>query len=394
MAGAAPARPRPPSVLYVASSAELYGSDLALLRTVRAHLEGGGSAAVALPADGPLAALLRAAGAGVGIAPIGVLRRRLMRPAGVLRLGADLAGSVRPLVALGRAVSADLVHSNSSAVVSGAVVARILRRPHVVSVREDLGGRGGAVPALLSRLGADRAVAVSETVRRTLLARRPGLEPRLRVVVDGVDTERFTALPDRAAARAALGLDPAGPVVGMLARIKDWKGQTVLVEALAHMGEVGARTQLLLAGDVYPGDEDHLARVRAAILRSGVGERVHLVGFVADPAPVLAAADVLAAPSTIPEPYGLAVVDALCAGVPVVASAAGGHLQTVRDGIDGLLVPAADPVALGRALTELLGDADRLRRMGEAARAGRHRFDAAAGHARLAAVYAELVPPR
>src|SRR5439155_17182611 len=139
------------------------------------------------PGPGPLRERLVAGGAEVRTLPLAVLRRRLMRPTGVARLGWDLARSLPPLVALGHAVEADLVHSSSSAVVSGAVAARLLRRPHVVTVREDLGLPGGAVPALLLQLGTRRVVAVSRSVEDGLLRRRPRLAGRVRVVADGVD---------------------------------------------------------------------------------------------------------------------------------------------------------------------------------------------------------------
>jgi glycosyltransferase involved in cell wall biosynthesis len=252
--------------------------------------------------------------------------------------------------------------------------------------------RGGAIPAFLMRIGADRVVAMSESVRTGLLVHQPRLAGRTRVVIDGVDTERFVTLPSVRGARQQLALDPDMPVVAMAARIKHWKGQWLLVKSLASMGDAGHRVQLLLAGDVYPGDEAHLEELQQAIAKANAADRIHLPGFILDPTLVFAAADILAAPSTLPEPLGLAVIDALTAGVPVVASALGGHLETVRDEIDGLLVAPGDETALGQAIARLIDD-DRLRlQLAEAARRDRGRFDWAKGHERLTAIYLEVLP--
>ncbi|HEV3125093.1 MAG TPA: glycosyltransferase, partial [Candidatus Dormibacteraeota bacterium] len=151
--------------------------------------------------------------------------------------------------------------------------------------------------------------------------------------------------------------------------------------------------QLLLAGDVYSGDERHLEELRNDIARAGLGERVRLPGFCAEPQLVLAAADVLVAPSTTawPEGYGLAVVDALCAGVPVIASAHGGHLEIVRDGVDGLLVPPDDVDALAGAIRRMLDDADLRHAMARAALRDRTRFAMERGHQELWRIYDEVI---
>src|SRR5205807_10236378 len=142
--------------------------------------------------------------------------------------------------------------------------------------------------------------------------------------------------------------DPRGASVSMLARRRGWRGQEGLVEALARLGRAAPAVQLVLAGDIYPGDEPIGAALRRQVELAGLQHRVVFPGF-ADPQDVLAVSDIIVSPSTRPEPFALAVIDALCAGRPVIASAHGGHLEQVRDGVDGLLVPPGDAGALAEA---------------------------------------------
>jgi glycosyltransferase involved in cell wall biosynthesis len=349
---------------------------------VRANLSRAGWAAVALPVPGPLVGRLRQAGAEVLVIPMAVMRRRLANPGGIAGLALGLS-SIPALAAWTRAREVDLVHSNTSTVLSGAVLARLSRRPHVLTVREDLRRSGGELVARALRAAPGPLVAISETVRDSIAVRDAALASRTVVVRDGVSRMKFDNLPGRAAARRQLGLDDDSLVVATIAMLKPWKGQLLLVEAAHRLAD--PRLQLLIPGAAPLGDEAYEARLRLAV--EGLPRRAVVTGVAVDPAIILAAADVIAAPSTSPEPYGLGVVDALVAGRPVIASAHGGHLETVRHGIDGLLVPPRDVPAVVEAIRRLLDDGDLRRRLGEAGRAGGARFDPEPGHAALWAVY-------
>jgi glycosyltransferase involved in cell wall biosynthesis len=147
----------------------------------------------------------------------------------------------------------------------------------------------------------------------------------------------------------------------------------------------------MIAGDAYPGEEARapsLARLRDEL---GLGERLQLLGFRPDTGAVLAAADVVAVPSTRPDPFPNSALEALAAGRPVVASNAGGLPEMVRDGETGVLVPPGDHRALASALRALADDPDRRARMGASAAADvAARFSLGAMLDGVGAVYAEL----
>ncbi|HEX8208318.1 MAG TPA: glycosyltransferase, partial [Solirubrobacteraceae bacterium] len=170
--------------------------------------------------------------------------------------------------------------------------------------------------------------------------------PQAQVLHDGL---AFDVRPmDRAAARAALGLPGDVVVCAVLGRISVWKGQDVLIRALAE--EPAADIVALVCGAAWPGEERRERELRELSGRLGVGGRVRLLGFRDDLDVILGAADAVVVPSTHPDPLPNAALEAAAAGRCVVAAAHGGLTEIVRDGETGLLVEPGDPAALAAAL--------------------------------------------
>lgn len=191
---------------------------------------------------------------------------------------------------------------------------------------------------LLGRRG--RIVTPSEALARYLTDHVRVPYGRVEVVPNGVDTARFAPAPH----------PPRDPVTAVwLGLMVPVKRLDVLVAALADVP--GLRAVLAGAGPSAPAP----------------APRVELPGFVADPAPLLAGADLFVLPSAA-ENCPLALLQAMASGLPVVASRVGGIPEIVRDGTDGLLVPPGDPAALAAALKTLVADAGLRERMGNAAR--------------------------
>ncbi|MGI5240843.1 glycosyltransferase [Dactylosporangium sp. CA-139066] len=195
----------------------------------------------------------------------------------------------------------------------------------------------------------DRVVAQCRDEIRELV--RMGV-PRARIALipSGVDGSRFTPHGPQA---------PAGPATRRLlssGRLVERKGFAELIRALPLVP--GAECVIVggpPAGEL--GAHPEAARLRRVAEECGVADRVHLTGQApaADMPRWYRTADLVAA---VPwyEPFGLTVLEAMACGRPVVATAVGGHLDTVVDGVTGDLVPPRDPVALGRALRRLLDD--------------------------------------
>jgi glycosyltransferase involved in cell wall biosynthesis len=210
----------------------------------------------------------------------------------------------------------------------------------------------------------DAVVATCRDEVAELLA--DGADPaRLHVVPCGVELDRFgTSGPPPG---APLPWRPGAVRLLWVGRLVERKGVETLVEALALLPEA----ELVVAGGPPDGrlaDDPHVRRLRDAGERAGVLPRLHLVGRVphAQAAGLMRAADVLL---TVPwyEPFGIVPLEAMACGTPVVASAVGGMLDTVEDGVTGLLVPPRDAPAVARAVRRLVGDPLVLARFGAAA---------------------------
>jgi len=195
--------------------------------------------------------------------------------------------------------------------------------------------------------------------------RAKGYRGDLRLIPLGVDPAVFAPRPpaERLPLCAALGLDPARPVIGYLGRLHPEKGIRVLLEAVA--GLPGAQLALL-------GDGPQRAALAAAAAAGGLAGRVHFFGAVPRPdlPRYLVCCDALAVPSlttpTWKEQFGRIIVEAALCGVPVVGSSSGSIPELI--GETGIVVPEGDAAALRAALTGLLADPVRARALAAAAR--------------------------
>jgi glycosyltransferase involved in cell wall biosynthesis len=324
-----------------------------------------------LPEEGELAGDLRAAGVEVVLRPsLSVLRRELMTASGLASIATAAPQDAAGLGRLIRRRRISLVHSNTSVVLGGAAAAVAARVPHVWHVREIYSRFGRAWPVYRTLL--ERAAALP-CVSAAVAAQFKG--ERARVIHDGLAVDARRA--PRADARAVLGIAADAPVIAVLGRISDWKGQDVLVRALAEppLAEIGAIG--VIAGDAWPGAEARRDAVLELAQRMGVADRVQLIGFREDVENVYGAADVVAVPSTEPDPLPNAALEAAAAGCAVVASAHGGLPEIISDRATGRLVTRGDPAALALAGAELLGDPAERERLGAAATADvRERFAA------------------
>ncbi len=375
--------------MYLHSSAGRYGADRQL-----ALLAGGLDPArycplVVLAMDGELREDLVAAGVEVVVRPLAVMRRAAMSPAGLARIGGAVARDAGGLARLCRARGAALVHTNTSVTLGGSVAGRVARIPHVWHLREIYTGFERYWPAYRRMLlSADALPCVSQATRDQL-----GATAKASVLHDGLPL--VPSRSERGAARAALDLPPDAFVVAILGRISSWKGQDVLIRALAAMDDGAGEAIALVAGDPWQGEEQRLRDLRDLAAQLGVADRVRFAGFRSDVENVYGAADVVAVPSTQPDPFPNAALEAAAAGCCVVAANHGGLPEMIRDGITGRLVTPADPAALAAALAQLRAGPAARERLGSAAAADtRARFAPARLLERTQALYDGLLAAR
>jgi glycosyltransferase involved in cell wall biosynthesis len=210
--------------------------------------------------------------------------------------------------------------------------------------------RGGVVP-----------VAISSQVAQSL-AQVYGLTD-VPLIPNGIDVEKYQrGGAQREAWRRAQGLEVADLVCVTVGRLAPQKNYALLLRAFRQVADALPAARLLVAGEGVSREE--LEKLHGAL---GLADRVTFLGARADIPELLAAADLFVLSSDW-EGHPLAVMEALAAGLPVVATAVGGVPEQVDEGRTGLLVPPGDPSALAAALLRLLPDAPRRGEMGERAR--------------------------
>jgi glycosyltransferase involved in cell wall biosynthesis len=171
----------------------------------------------------------------------------------------------------------------------------------------------------------------------------------------------------RSSIRRSLQTSADDVVIVQVSRLEAWKGQHVLVRALSALRDIPGWTCWLVGGVQRPSEAAYRRQLETIASEGGIADRVRFLGERNDVPVVLNAADVFCQPNTSPEPFGLSLVEAMHAGLPVVTSGIGGACEVV-DASCGLLTPPGDPAALADALKRVVVDRHLRTRLGDAAR--------------------------
>ena len=355
------------NVLFIHQAAELYGSDKVLLYLVEGLAGSRYNPIVLLPSDGPLKRELEHANIETHVLPVTKISRATFSLKGILTLPFELIRSVKAINKLLDGRKIHLVHSNTVAVLSGAIWARLHRVPHLWHVHEMIVSPTAVkkgFPFLL-RLFSDRVVCNSTMTQNWVISEQHRLAARSEVIWNGL--ERRSPTNDAASTdfRHRIGAASHDLVVTLMGRFNRWKGQAVLVDAATLLWDQGIRNiRYVMVGSPPPGQEHFLAQLRHRVEQSPARSHIVLLDFLEDIWPIWDATDIAVVPSTEPEPFGLVAIEAMAAGKPVVAASHGGLLDIVQHGVTGLHSPPGDASKLADALRKLIKDDEARRSMG------------------------------
>jgi glycosyltransferase involved in cell wall biosynthesis len=372
--------PRPPAILQVLPSLVSGGVERGTIEITEAIAAAGFRPLVA-SAGGPLLPeVARMGGAHV------TLPLATKSPAAIWRNAAALAALVRD-------EEVAIVHARSRAPAWSALIAARRTGARFVTTYHGAYNEGFPGKRLYNSVMArgERVIAISRFIA-DLVAARHGTPPaRIRLIPRGVDPRRFdpSAVPAARvlALREAWGAAPGQKVVVLPGRLTRWKGQMVLVEALARLpGVIG-----VLAGG---GGEAFAAELQDRAAALGLGQRLVLAGHVDALDVALLAADVVLHASTDAEAFGRTVIEAQAMARPVVAADLGGPRETVEEGVTGWRVPPGDPAALADVLARVLAmpEAERDAAGARARAAVLRDYTTAAMQRATIGVYRELLP--
>jgi glycosyltransferase involved in cell wall biosynthesis len=267
-----------------------------------------------------------------------------------------------------------LVHTNTIHNLYGFLAARFAGVPHVWHVREIIVQprlmRG--LETWLARRFSTRIVVMSEAVAEMFRETDGGFPPNLMKLYDGVDLDLFHPRQRPGARiRRELGVGDGVPLIGNVNRLDPRKGIALFLEAAAFILKEMPQVRFLVCGGEIAGHEGYERVLRQRAVTLGIADAVFFTGWryhSRDIPEVYGALDVSVQCPEHPEAYGLANVEAMASGVPVVAVAEGGPTELCAHGETALLVPPRDPRAIAEAALTLLKDFVRAGAMGVAGR--------------------------
>ena len=352
-------------ILFLDHTARMGGGEIALLRLVTALDRSRFTPVVALGAEGPLSAALAEAGIETHVLPMtkrildmrkeSIRLRALLRPWAIF----PLVSIVGDLVRFIKKRRVDVLHANSlKADVIGGIAARYCGIPVVWHLRDRIAPDYLPAPAVnafrwLCRILPNRVIANSTATLRTL-----GAAPRAHwsVVHDGIPSS----------CHIASHTPSSPPIVGLLGRIAPWKGQDIFVLAahLLHRRIPEARYQII--GCTLFGEEAYERRVRRMVHTLRLQDVLTFTGFQENIPAALAPLACVVHASTVAEPFGQIVAEAMACGKAVVATNGGGVREIVVPRRTGLLVPMGDAESMASAVETLLRNPPLARRMGRA----------------------------
>ena len=342
-------------ILFVDHTAVMGGAELSLLDLATAYAE---TSKVLLFNDGAFRHRLEMAGVKVSISQASSKMLNLRTSGGLNSLAIipelwQIAGLIAQ-----EAKDYELIVANSQKAFITSALATLRGSPPVVwHLRDILTAKhfskmNRLVAVFCANRLATKVLVNSQATGQAFVA--AGGNPKLlNVVYNGFDSGRFdtVAIQDIKQVRERLGIGNA-PLVGLFSRFSYWKGQHILLEAVKELPQV----QVILVGKALFGEEEYVSELKTLTAMPELRGRVHWLGFRDDIPTLMKACDIIVHTSTEPEPFGRVIVEGQLAQKPVIASAAGGVLELIENGVNGYLFPPKNAIALRQLIQKLIED--------------------------------------
>ncbi|MGB5710824.1 MAG: glycosyltransferase [Waterburya sp.] len=247
----------------------------------------------------------------------------------------------------------DLIYANTQkAMIVGAIVSFLTRKPLIFHLHDILS------PEHFSQVNRQLAVSLANSFASLIIANSQatkeafmeagGRKNLVKVVYNGFDLEQYQNLEHQARElRQELNLE-GHYLVGNFSRLSPWKGQHILLEALTYC----PNAIVLLVGDALFGEDEYVEELHQQVKRLGLDERVIFLGFRSDIPQLMSMCDLVVHTSIAPEPFGRVIVEAMLCRKPIIATAAGGAVELIENGVTGWLTPSRDPLKLAEIITQ------------------------------------------
>ncbi|MEH1767540.1 MAG: glycosyltransferase [Nostoc sp.] len=343
-------------ILFLDQSGKPGGAELCLIDIAKPY---GDRALVGLFADGPFKDLLQQ-----NNIPVEVLATQAIqvRKESSLLQGFKSLRQLAPLITkvVKKVRKYDLIYANTQkALVVGALASFFSRRPlvyhlHDILSKEHFSQTNLRIAINLANRFASLVIANSEA-SKTAFLQAGGRRDIIEVIYNGFDPKTYQ--PDESDInKLQQQLELQGKfVVGHFSRLAPWKGQHILINALA---KCPPEVTVILVGDALFGEQEYVQYLHQQVTQLGLENRVKFLGFRSDIPQLMSVCNLVAHTSTSPEPFGRVIVEGMLCGKPVVAVKAGGVMELVEHGLNGFLVTPGEPEELAQVIITCLQETE------------------------------------
>ena len=361
-------------IFFLDQSGKPGGAELCLIDIAKPYRS---SSKVGLFADGDFRILLEQNDIPVEVLTTSAIQVR--KESGLLQ-GLGSLGQLIPLIfkVIKTARNYDLIYANTQkALVVGAIASFFSGRPlvyhlHDILSPEHFSSTNRRIAVISANRFASLVIANSQASKLAFVE-AGGRGEITEVVYNGFDVKNHQASElDIQGLRQELKLEGKF-VVGHFSRLAPWKGQHILIEALTKCPE---NVSAMLVGDALFGEEDYVESLHKQVVELGLENRVKFLGFRSDIPRLMSACDLVAHTSTAAEPFGRVIVEAMLCGTPVVATASGGAMELVEEGVNGFLVTPGKAEELAIVINTCLKEPENIANLANNAQIGAsQRFD-------------------
>lgn len=350
-------------VLFISHGPVLYGAQLSLLTLLAGINRDLVTPYLLIPRDGPLTDEARKLDIPVIILPLNhwVAFGQAAKEIYPKRIAKVLIGLKRRADAIATVIKKhdiDLVYTNTVTCIEGALAARATHRRHLWHLREHVAGNKDLKPLLPQFIISYIVGALSDhvIVNSRALAQAyscSNINNKVSVVYNGIDLDSFQLIQDtESGLRQELGVGSDTKIIATIGSITPRKGHSIFIEAASKLKDSFDDIAFLIVGD---GEKKLVGELIIKARKAGLENICHFVGWRTDVANMLAGINLLVV-SAEQEAFGRTIVEAMAAGVPVVATRCGGPEEIIVDGITGFLVPVNHPEELAAAAAQVLSN--------------------------------------
>lgn len=358
------------TILFLHAGAEMYGADKVMLDLIKRLDKRKYSPIVILPTNGILVDALKNEDVNVEVMPYPIMRRKYFSPKGLIQYGFGIVKYTNKIAKIAKKYNVDLVHTNTAATLEGSFVSRKLHIPQLWSIHEIIVSPKimYTVTSKLIAKYSSITITDSKAVKDHLDASGYFQKDAVRVIYNGVDSNRFKPENDCSYLYDEWNIPKTARIIGMMGRVNSWKGQGDFLKAANIIMAKYPDVYTVFVGAAFEGEEWREKELVDAITQSPFKDRIVNEGYRTDSEGIYKLYDVFVLPSTNPDPLPTVVLEAMATGKPIVGYKHGGVCEMVKDGYNGLLAEVRNPEDLAVKIESLLIDEDRRKKMGENSR--------------------------